>query len=76
MKESPYEPLTAEQDKRETVICIMWASVAVFGMLALLLHGIAFFSWTEPTMEEIYKNKALRQDFDNHKHHFWTGKVK
>lgn len=75
--------LTEEQDKRETIHCIIWASVVVFVMLAFLLHGLAFLSWTEPTMEEIYARrmmdnsiKTLRQDFENHRHHFWTGKIK
>lgn len=83
MKESPHEPLSEEADKRETTICIVYASVVVFGMLALLLHGIAFLSWTEPTMEEIYRNKrmdnsikTLKKDFETHKHKFWSGKVK
>lgn len=97
MKESPHEPLTEKQDKRCTIHCIVWAIVVVIGILALLLHGMAFLSWTEPTMEEVYRNKRmgeeievlknqteqlyevfqkLENNYENHTHKFWTGKVK
>lgn len=90
MRESPHITLTEEQAKRETIHCIVWASIVVFGMLALTAHGLAFLSWTEPTMEDAYARKRLEQrqqslydiqiiildEFKNHTHRYHDGKIK
>lgn len=79
MKES-HHILSEEADKRETIHCIIYASVVMFGMLALLLHGLAFFSWKEPTMNEFYAMKnmneriiVLENKYENHTH-IYNGK--
>ncbi len=51
--------------KQETIKCAMWASVVVFGVLALLIHGIAFLSWTAPTTAEIYRNKRMQNQIED-----------
>ena len=61
MKTSPHITLTKEQDKRETVICIVWASVVVFGMLALMLHGLAYFSSATVTGQDIYAREIMQR---------------
>lgn len=61
MKESPHITLTAEQDKRETTICVVWASVIVFGMLALMLHGLAYFSSATVTGQDIYAREIMQK---------------
>lgn len=61
MKESPHEPLTAEQDKREIVICIVWASAVVLGTLALTLHGLAYLSSASVTGQDIYAREIMQK---------------
>lgn len=80
---SYYENVRDEEAKQDTIKCVIWSIVITIGMLALTAHGIAFLSWTEPTMEEYYARRRmenriaeLENKYKNHTHRLWSGKIK
>lgn len=87
---SYYENVRDEEAKQDTIKCVIWSIVITIGMLALTAHGIAFLSWTEPTMEEYYARRRMQNqiedlyqwrtgmviEYEKHTHGFWGGRIK
>ena len=77
MKESPYISITEEKARQDTIQGIIFAVIVVFGMLSVLIYGLASLSSTEKVSAEIYGAKHLEgriTALEGHTHVYSTGK--
>ena len=82
MKESPYI-IAEEKAKQDTIHGIIFAVIVVFGMLSVLIYGLASLSSTEKVSAEIYgarhlkdRIELLESEYREHTHRYYDLKIK
>lgn len=80
MKESPHI-IAEEKAKQDTIQGIIFATIVVFGMLSVLIYGMALLSSTKKVSEDVYGAKhlenrieLLESEYREHTHVYSTGK--
>ena len=90
MKESPYISITEEKAKQDTIQGIIFAVIVVFGMLSVLIYGLAWLSAVEKENTAFYGAKnllnhitiienqiiELQSEYKNHTHRYYDLKIK
>ena len=61
MKESPYVSITEEKAKQDTIQGIIFAVIMTFGMLSVLVYGLAWMSSVEKENTAFYGAKHLEK---------------
>ena len=79
-------PPSKEEQWKEMILTIAWASCFVIGMLCVLVYGIAWFGNVEVTSEDIYIRRNMKKEIEKlqteyirleeHVHRYHDGKIK
>ncbi len=83
MKESPHININEEQERQQTIQCVIFAVIFVIGAFCALIYGFAWLLTTEKISEEVYGAKHLENritvlegEYKEHRHVYSTGKPK